>query len=697
MTELMLVFVIQVGIIVFAAKIGNLIFEKLKLPGLLGELLIGILIGPYLLGSIPLPISGFENGVFPLNQEFPISKELYGLCTIASIVLLFNVGLETDIKLFLKYSVAGFFIGLGGVLGSFILGILAAYIYKVFILKTSFIFTSPSTLFLGVMSTATSVGITARILSERKKLETPEGVSILSAAVVDDVLGIIFLAIILGVVNSSSNSNKIDWVKISLVGIKAISVWLGATFIGLLLSQKLSKTLKLFKHKVSISIMALGLSLIVAGLFEEAGLALIIGAYVTGISLSNTDISILIREMLQPISEFLIPIFFCVMGMLVNIKEMININVLTFGIIFLILAILGKVIGCGFPSLFFNFNFIGALRIGSGMIPRGEVALIIAGIGIASGFISQEIFGVSIFMTLFTTMIAPILMLKLFLNPKSGYKVNKTEEETYKTTTYQFPNEDITNLVLGYILKMFEEEGFFIHIINQAEEIYNVRKDTSFITIEKEEDRIILSYFNDDDLKLINAIFIEVIANVEKTIKSLQKPIDTKKAIEQFIGSDNIEDKIQNKKFASEYASYFSKLLIIPDLKASTKEEVIRELVDRIILFNPGYDKDLIIKDIIERERSMSTGMQYGIALPHAKTQAVDKLICAVGISKKGIDFNSLDKKPSYIFFMVLSPKGENVSHLKFMAYIASILTAERREKLINAKTIDEIYNIIIE
>lgn len=697
MTEAMLTFVIQVGFIIFAAKIGNIIFEKLKLPGLLGELLIGIIIGPYFLGAIPLPIHGFEKGLFPILEGFAVSKELYGLCTIASIVLLFNVGLETDIKLFLKYSVAGSFIGLGGVLGSFIMGILSAFIYKVFILKSSFTIMDPSTLFLGVMSTATSVGITARILSERKKLETPEGVSILSAAVVDDVLGIIFLAIILGIVNTSSSLNKIDWGKIAIVGIKAILVWIGATFIGLLFSQKLSKTLKLFKHRVSIAIMALGLSLIVSGLFEEAGLALIIGAYVTGISLSNTDISILIREILQPISEFLIPIFFCVMGMLVNVRELLNFKILIFGIIYLVFAIIGKVIGCGGPSLLFNFNLLGALRIGSGMIPRGEVALIIAGIGLSANFINQEIFGVSIFMTLFTTIIAPLLMVKLFTLQKSGSKKIEKEEDTYKTISYKFPDSNISELVLGYILKLFEDEGFFIHIVNKSEEIYNVRKDTSFITIEKNGEEIILSYFEEDDLKLINAIFIEVLANIEKIIKSLQKPIDREKAIEQFIGTASNDEKNLQKKSSGEFTSYFSKLLIIPELKSNTKEEVIKELVDRIILFNPGYDKDKILKDVMERERSMSTGMQYGIALPHAKTEAVDKLICAIGISKKGIDFNALDKKPSHIFFLVLSPKGENVSHLKFMAYIASILTKEKREKLIKAKSIDEIYNIIVE
>lgn len=689
MTEAMLIFVLQLGVIIFAAKLGNIIFEKLKLPGLLGELIVGIIIGPYLLGGIPLP--GLKEGLFPIENNFAVSKELYALCSLASIVLLFNVGLETDIKLFIKYSVAGSVVGIGGVLGSFLFGILAAYIYDVYIIKEYFNIMDPQVLFLGVISTATSVGITARILSERKKLETPEGVSIIAAAVFDDVLGIICLAIVLSIVNSSKGLNKIDWNKIMIVGAKALIVWLSATLIGLTLSQKLSKTLKLFKHKTTIAIMSLGLALIVSGLFEEAGLALIIGAYVTGISLSNTDISILVREILHPISEFLIPIFFCVMGMLVNVKELINPNVLIFGSIYVLLAILGKVIGCGMPSFFFKFNPIGALRIGVGMVPRGEVALIIAGIGLASGFVKQEIFGVSIMMTLITTILSPLILVSLFNNPKPGSKRIISGEEDYYRLSYQFPNYDVATLVINYILKIFEDEGFFVHIINKEDEIYNVRKDNSFITIEKNNNEVIFYYINKKDKQLINALFIEVIANVEKMIKSLDKPIDAKKLVEQFLSKENIQEN----KNVNEFSNYFSKLLIIPELKSTSKEDAIKELIDRAVLFNPHFYKDKILKDVMERERSMSTGMQYGIALPHAKTEGVDKLICVIGISKKGIDFNSIDKKISHIFFLVLTPLGENVPHLKFMAYIASILTEERRNALLRAKNVDEIYKIV--
>jgi Kef-type K+ transport system membrane component KefB len=126
-THKMMMLVIQLGVILFAARLGNILFEKLKLPGVLGELSAGILIGPYLLGGISF--HGFEHGLFPLfSESFAISPELYGICTVASIVLLFMVGLETDIRLFMRYSIAGSLVGIGGVTVSFLLGNFASVI-----------------------------------------------------------------------------------------------------------------------------------------------------------------------------------------------------------------------------------------------------------------------------------------------------------------------------------------------------------------------------------------------------------------------------------------------------------------------------------------------------------------------------------------------------------------------------------------
>ena len=164
----MVILVLQLGIITFAAWLGGALFNKFNLPAVLGELIIGIVIGPYVLGSIPF--LGFEHGFFPLAGEFPISAELYGFTTIASIILLFLVGVETDIETFLKFSLSGLIVWLFGVIVSFFLGDLAAVLCSRYVFGVSYGFSHPIPLFLGVISTATSVGITARILSENKKM-----------------------------------------------------------------------------------------------------------------------------------------------------------------------------------------------------------------------------------------------------------------------------------------------------------------------------------------------------------------------------------------------------------------------------------------------------------------------------------------------------------------------------------------------
>ncbi|WP_461248686.1 cation:proton antiporter domain-containing protein, partial [Treponema sp. R6D11] len=175
----------------------------------------------------------------------------YAIASIASIILLFASGLETDIGLFLRYSVAGGIIGIGGVLVSFTLGDLTG----VFLLHAAFM--DPRCLFLGILSTATSVGITARILSEHKKMDSPEGVTILAAAVFDDVLGIIALAVVLGIVTllTEHSGGGLQTNAILAIAGKAFGIWLGFTAVGLIFSKKLAGVLKLFKLPSDFSIL----------------------------------------------------------------------------------------------------------------------------------------------------------------------------------------------------------------------------------------------------------------------------------------------------------------------------------------------------------------------------------------------------------------------------------------------------------
>lgn len=683
MTHHMMILMIQIGAILFFAKLGGKLFQILKMPGLLGELVIGIIIGPYLLGSIALP--GFPDGLFPLEGSFPVSVELYGISTIASIILLFMAGIETDLGLFLKYSVVGSFVGLGGILASFFFGMSITYIFSGIFLKNSLSFFSPQSLFLGVMSAATSVGITARLLSEKKKMETPEGVTTLAAAVIDDVGGIIALAIVLGIVGSTSGKISGEYNKIGIVAIKAIGIWLIATIIGILAAHKISFLLKLFKSKTAIAIQALGLALIVSGLFEEAGLAMIIGAYVTGLSLSNTDIKNVIHDVLHPIYEFFVPIFFCVMGMLVDIHTFSSLPVIAFGLIYTIGAILAKTLGCGFPATIFGFNFKGAFRIGSGMIPRGEVALIIAGIGISGGFIDQKIFGVSVLMTLLTTLSAPPILISTFTIPGKGTKkeVKVSEITKFKLS---FASNELSLLMLQNIVSFFEEEHYYVSILSPEDEIYQMRKEKYVITVDRQGKDIIVSYKKDDE-GIILASLIEVFANVEKMLKGLKLPLDQNSAIKRLLESKNIlSSKID--------PQYLQRENIIMNLTGSTKEDIIQELLGAIIEDYPCIDFTYAYNEIMKRELEMSTGLTDGIAIPHAKIEGIEKTICVFGINRNGIDFKSLDGKPAKFFFLILYPTvGSN--RLELLSQIAKTMNESIRTALLEAKTEEEIISIL--
>jgi Kef-type K+ transport system membrane component KefB len=258
------------------------------------------------------------------------------------------------------------------------------------------------------------VGITARVLSERGKLDTPEGVTILAAAVLDDILGILVLTIAAGV----AETGKVSIVDVLDVGWKALAFLAVLFGGGLLVARYVSRfvlSLRVIGAGVAI---ALGLAFLASGLAESFGLAFIIGAYATGLALSDTDLAETLEAPLAGVYNALVPIFFVVMGMQVDVTAFGD--AIVFGIVLTALAILGKVLGCGLPALATGFNRTGAARIGFGMLPRGEVALIIAGIGLTKGVIEQDLFGVAIFMTIVTTLMSPIILVPLFNREVSG-------------------------------------------------------------------------------------------------------------------------------------------------------------------------------------------------------------------------------------------------------------------------------------
>ncbi len=687
-THKMTMLVFQLGFIIFAAKFIGRIFGKLGMPSVLGELIAGIIIGPFLLGGLPLP--GFPEGLFPIvSGNIPVTTELWAISVIASIVLLFHAGLETDLNLFMRYSLKGAVVGIAGVIFSFTGGVWCATTFMGLELM------DPVTLFLGVLSIATSVGITARILSEQRKMDSPEGVTILAAAVIDDVLGIIILAIILGIVGVLSGgeaTTQIDWGAIGFIAFKAVAVWLGFTALGLIFASKISGFIKLFKDKINIAIAGLALALIFAGIFESAGLALIIGAYVLGLSLSKTDVSFVIQDAIHPIAEFIVPVFFCVMGMMVNVNILFSKEVLILGFIYGIVSILAKVIGCGIPSLFLNFNVLGALRIGTGMVPRGEVALIIAGIGVSSGILDPKMFGIAVLMTLISTIIPPPILTKLLQNPKKGTRKEIKGTDTI-STKFEFPTGSLTDLAVSKIVTALTSEGFFSHKMDiDNNKIYQLRKDKIFFTVLHFYKNVeIIS--DKEDIVFVKTIVYEALLALNQTIKKLQdmaKPEEMKKGM--------LESDTEGRKNHNLLKSALNPKTIRLKLKSQVKDDILKEMVE--ILYKNGdiKDKDEVLQGVLEREKLMSTGLQHGIAIPHCKTDSVDSIKTAVAFCKNGVDFESLDGEPTTIIVLIVSPKSNPGPHIQFLSAIGSILNEKHAlSDIMDAKTPVGIRDAILE
>ncbi len=403
-----------------------------------------------------------------------------------SVILLFVSGLETDLKTFLRFSGKGSVVGLGGIFISFLLGSGVTALLNPAVDSIM----HPTALFLGTISTATSVGITARILSEKKKLSTPEGVTILAAAVLDDVLSIVLLSVVVGMAAVAAAGGSVAWGAIGVVAVKAIGFWLVCTVIGIIAAPHITKGLKYFESLELIVGVSLGIALILAGLSEMVELAMIIGAYITGLSFSQTDVSHEIREQIQGLYDFLVPIFFGVMGMMVNFAAMVD--VIWFGLAFTIVAFIGKLFGCGLPALFVGFNTRGAFRIGAGMLPRGEVTLIVAGIGLSSGAIGPDMFGVAIMTMLFASIAAPPLLIKSF-EGGSGYRKALEEKEEAISIELEFPTELTAAFLRRSLIDGFRGEEFFVNRLDHNAQVYQIRKEQMIFTLMQQKTRIIVN------------------------------------------------------------------------------------------------------------------------------------------------------------------------------------------------------------
>lgn len=672
---------IQLGVIIFAARLFGGLARLCRLPSVLGELLAGILLGPYLLGHLPINLHGLHHGLFPLEMHsgVPVSMLLYGLATIGSVILLFMSGLETDLRIFFRYSVVGTVVGFGGLVVSYAFGVLAGLMFL-----PGAHWMDPRCIFLGVLCTATSVGVTARILSEQKSMETPEGVTIMAAAVIDDVAGIVCLAIGAGVVAVQAMGRSMDWNLVGMITVKSFGIWLGVSALGLACAHRLSHYLKGLKSLTEIAVLTFGMAMLLAGFFEYAGLAMIVGAFVMGISLSKTDIAFNVREALEPVYAFLVPIFFVVTGMLVDVRVLGDRQVLLMGLVYSVLAILAKLIGCALPALCMNFNGLGALRIGIGMIPRGEVALIIAGIAVTSmmpdgqgGMVpifDSKLFGVAIIMTLVTVIIPPPLLTRVLAIRRKGVR-KEVPEPGVATTSFNFAEENISSFVFREIVADFTREGFFNSGLQEDAELIQFRRGAHTITL-RIADNVFTFESAEAEVSLVKTIVYEAVVELHHKLLKLRQLADPANIHQEIFGDQ--KSLVTADASGSFQAVRMDKLIgpqnIMLELQASDRDGALREMLGAIKAASPQIDLEQCFADIVSREEIASTYQGDGIALPHGRTHGVNQLHTVIARKSAGLPFDGDETHQARIIILSLCPKEASGPYLQYIVQVARIL-----------------------
>lgn len=395
---------VSLFVVFVAAQIGAEIAQRLKMPAVVGEIAAGCVVGPSLLGWVTP------------------SEPLEVLAEIGAVLLLFSVGLETQVADLKKVGATAFLVGVAGVIVPFVLGGLWAHYSG---------FSTPKAMFVAAAFVATSAGITARVLSDMGVLGRTESRVILGAAVIDDILAMLLL----GVVTALQRGGGVDVAGLALVLAQAIGFVVVVALVGTRIMRRRSQLLDLPISPLSPLTLSLALCLGLAAAAAGLGLAAIIGAFLAGMVVAESDHRHALEKQIQPIMAFLVPFFFVVTGSKVNLAELGNASTLGALALVVVLATIGKLVGCGLGAL--KLGGRSALIVGVGMVPRGEVGIIVASLGQQAGVFPSRTYAIIIAMSLLTSVIAP---------PVLGALLAKAPPEPVAPTD---GNDDDTSFLTG--------------------------------------------------------------------------------------------------------------------------------------------------------------------------------------------------------------------------------------------------------
>ena len=386
-----------IALIILAAKLAGALIARIGLPLVLGELLAGVFLGPTLLDIWSIPWLAHPSSA----DSVSVAAVFRVLAQIGVVLLMFIAGLETDVALMRNAVAPAFWAATGGVVLPMLAGSVVA---------RQLGFTWQEAIFIGTILTATSVTITAQTLMNLKQLRTKVGSTILGAAVIDDVLGLIVLSLVIAIAPQMTSGGSMSWQALVLTLTKMVIClvlffWLGPPITRWMLKQ----ASRLHGHHTEVAA-ALIIAFLLA--FEAewlGGMAAITGAYLGGLFVALTSAREKVSQELHPMMHSLLgPIFFVSIGLDVNARRLEG--TVVFFVLLLLIAVGGKIIGCGLGTLFSGFTRRESLVVGVGMIPRGEVGLITASLGLATGLVSRDLYAQVVVLVLITTLITPPLL-----------------------------------------------------------------------------------------------------------------------------------------------------------------------------------------------------------------------------------------------------------------------------------------------
>lgn len=388
--------VLALAVVLVAAKLGGDVAVRLGQPAVLGELVAGMILGN-------LSLAGFD-GLEPLEHDASVDM----LARLGVIILLFEVGLESTVGQMLRVGVTSSVVAVTGVAVPFVLGFGAAHLA----LPEESVYVH---VFAGATLTATSVGITARVLQDLGRSQTQESRIILGAAVIDDVLGLVILAVVGGVISAAGQGVEFSAAEVGLIVVKATGFLVGALVIGVAVSRRLFHLASRLRARGALLAAGLSFCFLLSWLAGAIGLAPIVGAFAAGLILEDVHYRDFVdrgehslEELVHPISGFLVPVFFVLMGMRTDLRTFADTSVLGVAALLTVVAIVGK-LSC---ALVVPGKSLDRLSIGVGMMPRGEVGLIFANIGstlILDGkpVVGPAMFAATVVMVVATTMVTP--------------------------------------------------------------------------------------------------------------------------------------------------------------------------------------------------------------------------------------------------------------------------------------------------